>query len=433
MTQPPREAIVSARLFDPSGPLWLRAILPTLAGLSFALTFATLGLDLDLPAVWLFPLGGLMTALSRFFPLPFGWRKVQLAVTPGQVEVRSAGLLSRTLRARGVRAVSTAASPSGVLVSVQGRGGQGVQPLALEIKSSDEAELVCDALGIGQHGLGALRWRSGDTSHERAEVAAAVMLALSSLALLLPLRNFSPALSPLAWLAMVASLLGVVLTLPFRGTQPHLALTPEAIDLRAASGDWASVPYGCVEEVELVGQDIVLTLTAPHPKITVNFKSGLFGFRATGREELEHIALQVRSACQRARGLGPAAPEAASFVENLKRGQESPRDWLSRLDAVARSLSMGGAYRSEPFTTEDLWTTLENHDADSELRAAAARVLMRVRPEEAAPRVASVMATLRDEGACRRLRVVTDDDLDLEEASGMLERLEKGHFLGRGL
>ncbi len=72
-------------------------------------------------------------------------------------------------------------------------------------------------------------------------------------------------------------------------------------------------------------------------------------------------------------------------------------------------------------TRRILWLALESPDAPTRVRAAAARVLARVDPDEAKKRVASVLACDRDEHACAVIRVALEDDVDV--AARELEEL----------
>ena len=76
------------------------------------------------------------------------------------------------------------------------------------------------------------------------------------------------------------------------------------------------------------------------------------------------------------------------------------------------SAASGDAYRGSDLDPEDLWTALENPDVPARVRAAAARVLARVAPEEAKKRVASVLACDRDAEARAYIRGVLEEDVE---------------------
>ena len=138
-------------------------------------------------------------------------------------------------------------------------------------------------------------------------------------------------------------------------------------------------------------------------------------------EEREHLAAQILSAAARARGEGPPPPVLPPPLARLAPRGETERAWLQRVDGAAASISEASAYRGNELDPKDLWLALESPDAPTRVRAAAARVLARVDPEEAKKRVASVLACDRDAHACAVIRVALEDDVDV--AARELEEL----------
>jgi hypothetical protein len=102
---------------------------------------------------------------------------------------------------------------------------------------------------------------------------------------------------------------------------------------------------------------------------------------------------------------------------------EGTRAWLERIDAAATSLAERGAYRRADLSPHDLWTALEDPDAPAPLRAAAARVLARIVPDEARTRIGLVLAGERDADARARIRVALEEDVDV--AARELDLLER--------
>jgi hypothetical protein len=139
--------------------------------------------------------------------------------------------------------------------------------------------------------------------------------------------------------------------------------------------------------------------------------------------EREHFAAQIRDAARRARGEGSPPPDVPASVAVLAPRDEAHRAWLERVDATAASLARADGYRDLGVDEGDLWTALESPDAPVPLRSAAARVLARVAPETAGPRIAEVLAREHDVGARNRIRVALEEDVDL--AARQLERLDR--------
>jgi hypothetical protein len=112
----------------------------------------------------------------------------------------------------------------------------------------------------------------------------------------------------------------------------------------------------------------------------------------------------------------PVLPVA---VARLAPEGETQRAWLQRLDATAATVGTG-AYRSQGLDPNDLWRALENPDAPAAVRAASARLLARVAPDEIKTRVALVLAADRDKYARTCIRIALEDDV--ETAALELER-----------
>ncbi len=115
------------------------------------------------------------------------------------------------------------------------------------------------------------------------------------------------------------------------------------------------------------------------------------------------------------------APDWA--VAPLARGEaEDCRAWLQRIDAMAAAFGESG-YRGAGVESADLWRALENPDAPPALRAAAARMLARIAPDEASVRIGDAVAVERDGATRARIRIALEEDI--ETAARGLERLSR--------
>jgi hypothetical protein len=170
-----------------------------------------------------------------------------------------------------------------------------------------------------------------------------------------------------------------------------------------------------IEDVTEDAEEVVLRLSDPHPPVQIP----RWRLQGLAPGEVTHLLDQLRSASLRSRGLGPARRDAESTFETLRRGQEPVVRWLARLDTQAGALQ-AGAYRSEGHNTSELWAALNDHDAPAEVRVAAARVLIRVQPEQARLRVAELAQEQRDPGARDALELTTQDQA-LEDLAQQLE------------
>jgi hypothetical protein len=108
-------------------------------------------------------------------------------------------------------------------------------------------------------------------------------------------------------------------------------------------------------------------------------------------------------------------------VAQLKRGDASVGDWLARVDAIAATQNAPG-YRGAQFSQDDLWGAVEDHETAPDIRAAAARLLMRISPEKSQDRVAAVLGSIHDDTEREHLRAALDSDLEV--AARDLESLD---------
>jgi hypothetical protein len=113
--------------------------------------------------------------------------------------------------------------------------------------------------------------------------------------------------------------------------------------------------------------------------------------------------------------------DEAMRIDQLKRGEASVADWLARIDTLAATQSEAG-YRGAQFSQEDLWAAVENHETASDIRAAAARLLMRISAEKSHDRVAAVLDSIHDDTERAHLRAALDSDLEV--AARELESLD---------
>jgi hypothetical protein len=100
------------------------------------------------------------------------------------------------------------------------------------------------------------------------------------------------------------------------------------------------------------------------------------------------------------------------YIDQLKRGNASVTDWLARVDAMAATQNEPG-YRGAHFSQEDLWRAVENHETAPDVRAAAARLLIRIFPEKSHDRVAAALDSIHSDTERAHLRAALDSDLEV--------------------
>jgi len=420
MTEPP--TTLRARLHDPAGPLLTRAVLPAIAAAAIAIDAYWCVADGALPGPGMFV--GL--ALLSASPILRGRSRpqdVDLVLKPGRIRVVGAGALRQTLGARGIRAASTARTRSGVSLALVRRDRS--TPLLLELASDDDARRVQDALGIGHAGFGKITW---PTRVDRPVTIARAVAAVTWLALPLILALAPETrqaldrldLHAIAKLTVIAGFFGAIIEAArtLRGT---LTLAPAG--LRVWGPVRAEYWYHQIRDARAHDGGVSLTLASGKTRLLpVDVASHLRG--GLTRAELALVADQIRSAAQRARGGGAARSDAPSHLDALRRRGEEATAWLGRIDALAATMADGTVgYRGAAPAPAELWAALRDPDADVEVRAAAARVLVRVaraEGDDALPRVRAVAASVRvaDEADA----ILSCAELSVEDAGRAMAR-----------
>lgn len=411
-----------ARVSDPIGPMWLRAFAPAIATLVMALALLlpieatpVKGLVLYLGAALFFAAG---LVLPRLAP-----RDATIEIGDGFIDVTNASIVGQRIRTRDVTAASTARTKDGVALALL-RKGRDDRPIVIDLASDDDARRVRDALGIGHFGFGSLGWPTERSSAIGMATVMRLVAAASMTMMSLAMVNeaflgigaaFALPSVPLAVIFMIASLL------PSQRRGPRVVLAPDGLNITTDARRLDSVPYASIADASVTEHGVRIRLHAGGV-IDVDARATALGRSRMSVDERTHLVAQILSAAQRAQGVGPVPPALPERITDLAKRAERGRSWLARLDATADLLAggaSGAGYRGCGFEETDLWTTLEDHDAPADLRAAAARVLVRV-SNAAKPRVDSVVARVHDDEARARIRIATDDDI---EAGG--ERIDE--------
>jgi hypothetical protein len=364
-------------------------------------------------AFWLTPAGlgavGLLRGQRK-------WVECDLEVQDGQVTIQGAGPGVDTLLARRIRALSTATGPDGIVVAV-GPGGllPGPRsPVLIQVEEAAQAEALCEALAVGDRGLGALDWFPAEAMSWTLRRRVSWLLVIAAVFGLL-LWNARVWPTPMPEVAMAGAILlqGIFLLSTERR---RLRLDRLGVDLSGLGVGWGLIPYSYIEEVRTDGTSLDLRLSEPYPPVNL-LPEKLIGLSPA---EIRHLADQIRTACLRTRGLRRLERDPEVAFDDLRRGDDSVARWLQRLEAKAGALR-SGAYRSEGgHNASELWDALDNHDAPAEIRVAAARVLLRVQPQEARLRVAELARDQRERGAREAFELAAEEQ-DLEELARRLE------------
>jgi hypothetical protein len=310
-----------------------------------------------------------------------------------------------------VRAASTALTHDGKVALGLVRTTEHDSPLWLELESAADAERVRRALGFPFAGLGELCFPAQGGGYHSRPSALDVIAAVGWVLILLAMWEFPVLALNIAGLVVPTTLVAVLAAGRPLELGGRLTLSRHGLKAPAARLD---VRWSAVAGAEVVGDAIVVTAHDGAHRVPM---------RGSQPREREHFAEQIRAAARRARGEGPPPPEVAPSLAVLAPRDEAHRAWLERVDAAAASLARTEGYRDLGVAEADLWSALESPDAPVPLRSAAARVLARVAPEQAGPRIAEALAREHDEGARDRIRVALEEDVEV--AARELDRLDR--------
>ena len=404
-----------ARLIDPMGPAWLRLAIPAAC---VAMTIASMLVH----SASLFFFAAALLFLAPFLATTRAAREVTLELHAGRVDVRDAGVLAQSIRARNVKAASTARVVRGVGLALV-RDGRDGRPTMLEVETESDAAKLRDALGVGHFGFGALSWPRAPTGLETFSLGLRLLCgAFMSVA---AFTSLGGALPEGFALPVTATLFGgfiVAVVFVHRLLEPSaLRMTETRLGVTTPRG-WQDGPYSALTDVALTKRGVRIDLEEG-PAIEVPLAGSRFLRTSMSDDERVHVVAQIRSAVQRSHGEGAPPPRVSEHVADLAKRGEPARAWLSRLDAVAERLAGDTGYRGVGFDEADLWATLGDHDAPGDLRAGAARVLVRIAKDHTEERVASVLQTVRDADSREKIRVALDDDFD--RASEELDALDQ--------
>ncbi len=354
-------------------------------------------------------------------------RAAELTLKPGVIEVSGAGTRSQRIEARSIVGGTTARTKSGVLFTLSHANRD--QPLTIEVATDADADAVRQALGIGHGGFGQVSWRTMPSSSAKAgfwgrllTFAMGVVIAGTGF-----FGSHTAAaivgvlLGQFALITMVLSLVGYV----GRDAPPNIVMAAEGLRLNTKLG-WFSVPYDHVLGIETIETTLRFKVPPPYGYVDVETSASLIG-TGLGSDERKALVTQIISAADRARGLGTSKNDVTGRVDVLRRNGEAPRVWLARLDMAGQMLeSETSGYRGSTIDSEDLWTVLEDPEADADLRAAAARVLRHSQKPATRTRIDAAVAAVRNLSTHRRLRIAIRDDIEnASEELAMLDAQEQ--------
>ncbi len=330
--------------------------------------------------------------------------EVDVLCTKGRVTISGGPLINRLIRAKDIIGATTARHGEGNVLSLALRGREG-KPIHLELASEDEVKSVCDALGIGHGGFGAvgfsLRARLRDVIEAWTRLLAGG--AWAGFAVLMFQGN-THARTVAGMVAVVLVNLVVILGIMRRAATPQLVLRSDGAH-EGAGRTWRPIRYDAFADL-YAGPDALLA-----PQLRLQSKPSAWLSDGMSVAERDILVSQLRGASARAFGRAALKDDGPAQLDSLQRNGSSLDGWLGRLDAVAASLTRGeGAYRSGALEAADLWRVAEDPEAVPDLRMAAVRVLAKLDGKAVAVRVAPLLDTVREELVRKRIRVAMEPD-----------------------
>jgi hypothetical protein len=286
-------------------------------------------------------------------------RDATIIVEGRAIRIRNAGLVSQRIRAQDVVAAATGHGDRGFILALV-REAPRDRPLVLQLAREPDATRIRRALGIGAGGFGTVSW-PGPADGE-------------------------------SWVSMTLRLL-------------------------VAFG-WLLLAWATLHGPFDVAAGLLFLISLLSVAVLGWLASG--GTRLTGPTADELV--QAMALAQSAEGRAAPAGATPTGMAPLACGEtEDSVGWLQRLDAMAASLVESDGYRGGGVDRTELWETLEDPDAPPAVRAASARLLARIAPEEAPRRISDALAVERDGATRARIRIALEEDV--QTAARGLERL----------
>ena len=375
-------------------------------------------------------LGAALLVGARLVPRGRALRKARFELGAGVVRVRGAGTRNCVLRASDITGATTAHGNGKFRLTLAHLSRPG--PITLEVRTLEELRDLCRTLGIGHHGYGHIEWEAFATLGHVIESLLRLVSAAAFLAWPVAILADNEDMMVLAGLTAFGAALTAGLFTVFRVGAARNVVTMHRGGLYYGGGHtFEHLDYPSIEGVMVDERHVVLRVKKPDGGFALKKIEAAKSFLAPegiSAAEREILIELLTAAADRAHGRALPKDEVSETIEPLRRRHgEHAAPWLARVDAMASSL--GGGYRGSTFSRADLWHALEDPEADPDLRAAAARVLARVAPDELKVRVGTVLESEHDEKTRIRIASVVRDDVEhlraMVDAEALMEEKEE--------
>jgi hypothetical protein len=429
-------ASIKARVHAPTAPLWQRAA--TYAVGSAFIVAGLVALNSFPIADTLLGIGAWILLAAPFFLHRQNAKSAQISVVPGRIEIRSPHFSKRTVTTRELSGALVADDGTRFVLTLAERSAPRA-PVSIELGDERSLKEIRKALGIRRDGFGKVTWSLEARALDMFDIACrliallALTLAGSAALLHVDISALAHFLST-GYVAVVASILCAITRLVTE--EPTITVSKSEITYKKAGVSEVIDKQNLTTVYE--GPSVIAlpnTLKGTPNAILLNQTQALFesepvtwtrsGMR---REERALLTFHLRNEATKARGEKEDVGDEGATIRQLERGEAKAIDWLARVDALASTQTQVG-YRGAQISTDDLWTAVENHETARDVRAAAARILMRVSPEKAQDRIAAALDSIHDDSERAHLRAALDSDP--EAAAREIESLDEDETSAR--
>jgi hypothetical protein len=410
-----------ARIREPGESLrWFFYGLAAICIFAAAIFRAEIGPPLD-PV---FFMGAALLFMSPIFQQRTAWRNAEIATQPGRLSISRRGIFGKratTVATRNVIGASIARVGERVNLALA-IGSRSRHPVVIAFENETDASLVTKSLGIGGHGFGVVVWERGPRLVHR--VAASVRLAAAVYCFVVcVLAKVSDPFAATLDVQSVSTLIVVgalafVLLLPLVIARRTTALNNMGVvhfEDRIQLLSWSTISSIQLENSHFVIARVVRGDDARHDLLTAKIpfvKRGLF---LPGLDDVDTAMIldHVSATSERAR-LG-IRPESHQQVRTLlaKKDRETNAAWVRRIDDLAESWRASPPRYGESVThAQALWQAVEDHDCEENLRVLAARMLAKLDPDAAPPKLRVIAEAIRIPQQASRIRTALQPEVE---------------------
>jgi hypothetical protein len=368
--------------------------------------------------------GAALLFMSPIFRQQTAWRNAEIEAHPGRLEISRRGIFGKRESALAIKNLigASIARVEGKMNLALAVGSSARHPVVIEFENDADAKLATGSLGIGKNGFGVVVWERAPEIDQRFVLALRVAATFFCLVICVLAKFSDPFAATLdvrsASTIAIVGALAVVMLGPLTFVRRTLSLTSDAAVM--FEDRIRTLKYGTIATIRLENSQFVidrvvgendargdlLTARVPFSKRTP-FLPGLDDVDTT------MIVEHVTAAAERARHGMKTEPHEQARTLLAKRDRETNEQWVRRIDDLAAAWRASPPRYGESVDIKHaLWQAVEDHDCDETLRALAARMLAKLDPENAPPRILRVADAIRIPRQASRIRVALETEAE---------------------